>query len=393
MDLAAVRNTIIHAEFGASYGALPTFAADDAILCGAINFTPMEVSRKMRENMQAFYGNQGQINVKERLKLSFKTEVTAHSTAGTAPRIGRLFKACNMTEVVTASAITGTAQAGGTTTTIKLAVGASAVNNFYLGMPITITGGAGSGSHSMIVAYNGTSKIATVATAFSVATDATSAYSILPNVRYIPNSDLSTNSGGDLGIRFNRQGLDHIGLGMRGTLKISLPANDLVYANWDFSGLVGAISDTAALNADLTGYQDPEGFMTNLTNHLNFHGLINPNVGLRSLDVDLGNKISDPDIIGQDAILITDRQAKSSFEILATTKAVQDWYTKTRNNTNGILSVTHGSAPGKRFSIVSNTMKVSPPQYGDIDGITTHKLEGDLTPSATGNDEVIFTFW
>jgi hypothetical protein len=75
-------------------------------------------------------------------------------------------------------AINGTSQAGSTSTTIVLASGASAVNDVYKGSFITITGGTGIDQVRTITAYNGTTKVATVNSAWTTTPDATSTYSI-----------------------------------------------------------------------------------------------------------------------------------------------------------------------------------------------------------------------
>jgi hypothetical protein len=72
---------------------------------------------------------------------------------------------------------TGTAQAG-TTTSITLKATASATDDQYNGMYVTITGGTGSGQVRLIDDYNGTTKVATVDVAFSPAPDNTSTYSL-----------------------------------------------------------------------------------------------------------------------------------------------------------------------------------------------------------------------
>ena len=76
------------------------------------------------------------------------------------------------------AAITGTAQTGSTSTTIKLAAAASATDNAYTGMYVTLTGGTGSGQIKIITAYNGTTKVATVNSAWTTTPDATSTYSL-----------------------------------------------------------------------------------------------------------------------------------------------------------------------------------------------------------------------
>ena len=55
---------------------------------------------------------------------------------------------------------TGTCQAGSTANTIVFDAGASAVDGFYNGMVVRLTGGAGSGQINEVVDYNGASKTA-----------------------------------------------------------------------------------------------------------------------------------------------------------------------------------------------------------------------------------------
>ena len=68
---------------------------------------------------------------------------------------------------------TGTAQSG-STSTIRLASGASSTTNFYKNLLCLITGGAASGQKPVVTAYDGATKIATAA--FTVATNNTSTY-------------------------------------------------------------------------------------------------------------------------------------------------------------------------------------------------------------------------
>jgi hypothetical protein len=74
---------------------------------------------------------------------------------------------------------TGTLAAGGTTT-VTLAATASAVLNDYNNHYIVTTGGTGSGQQRKITGYT-TGRVATVDTAFSPATDATTTYSVYLN--------------------------------------------------------------------------------------------------------------------------------------------------------------------------------------------------------------------
>ncbi len=71
-----------------------------------------------------------------------------------------------------------TAQAGAATT-ITLDASASAVNSFYNNDLILLTGGTGAGQARFITAYNGTTKVATVAT-WATNPGATSTFAIIP---------------------------------------------------------------------------------------------------------------------------------------------------------------------------------------------------------------------
>jgi len=71
----------------------------------------------------------------------------------------------------------GTAQAG-TGITITLDAGASASNDFYNGMVIRLTSGTGNGQIREIIAYDGTTKVATAGSQWGTTPDATSVFRI-----------------------------------------------------------------------------------------------------------------------------------------------------------------------------------------------------------------------
>lgn len=106
---------------------------------------------------------------------------------GSAPESGVLFEGGGMSETLTAADVSDTAQAGAASA-ITLASGASATDDIYKGMPITLDGGTGSGQTRVVTAYNGTTKVATVYPAWDTEPDATSEYSVLANALYRPVS-------------------------------------------------------------------------------------------------------------------------------------------------------------------------------------------------------------
>lgn len=79
----------------------------------------------------------------------------------------------------------GTLQSGGTTV-VRLAAGASSVDDFYNTMTLRSTGGTGSGQERKIIDYAGATRDATVSVAFSPALDGTTTYDVIdrPNGCY-----------------------------------------------------------------------------------------------------------------------------------------------------------------------------------------------------------------
>jgi len=74
-----------------------------------------------------------------------------------------------------------TAQGGGAST-ITLDAAAAATDDIYNGSTITTTGGTGSGQTNVISDYNGTTKVATVSTAWTTQPDATTTFTISSHV-------------------------------------------------------------------------------------------------------------------------------------------------------------------------------------------------------------------
>lgn len=91
----------------------------------------------------------------------------------------------------------GLAQAGASTS-ITLNSIASSTNDDYVGSTVEILTGSGSGQTRIITAYNGTTKVATVNTAWEVNPDTTSAYVVLPFGRSLL---IGLASSGESGIR------------------------------------------------------------------------------------------------------------------------------------------------------------------------------------------------
>ncbi len=129
--------------------------ADDDTLTGSLWAAPRQ-----------FLGVRGRAGATARLR----GPGGASPPAAGAWVLGRILQAVGFTENRNGTPITGTAQANALTDAIKLAAAESAVNDFYKGFPIQHANlGAGIRANSMIRAYDGTTKVATLSEDAAVA--------------------------------------------------------------------------------------------------------------------------------------------------------------------------------------------------------------------------------
>jgi hypothetical protein len=106
--------------------------------------------------------------------------------AANAFPIGRVAQAAGYTEVRNTADIAGTFQAGSTSTTLVLAAGASATDDFYVGMPISLAAaGTGFRANTVIIDYNGATKTATIGETLGSPPAAGVAYTIKKSLTYV----------------------------------------------------------------------------------------------------------------------------------------------------------------------------------------------------------------
>ena len=384
----AQRKRVILVKLEPTYGSDSAPVAADAVLCSNLDITPLDGSAVERDFIRPYFGVSGSIRVENFASLSFESEIAGSGAAGTAPDWGALLKAANFSETLTAAPITGTAQAGGTTTTIKLAAGASAVDDFYTGMTVSITAGTGNGQVGEIIGYVGSTKVATIAKAWAAGPDGTSSYSIGANVVYLPNSNFGTATANtSASIYFNVDGVRHVLLGARGTVSFDLSAKTLPKMKWKFIGLLGTISDQALPSADFTGWQTPVTVSTANTTDINLLGYTGAVV--QTLNFDMANDVKYRQLIGSEWVLIGDRKPMGNVSIEATLVATKDWWTVAKTAATGAFCVKHGQTAGNIVGFTAPKVQLKDPKYSDSDGVAMMDFGMEFIPyGAAGNDEI-----
>jgi hypothetical protein len=376
------RKRLIAVKSESSYAVDPTPTGSNAILVHADNLTPtpLESDYVARNVLRTYLGGSDQLPAAVYSKMEFEVELAGAGTAGNAAPYGVLLRMCGFAEVLNASAVTGTAQAGSTSTTLKLASGASAVDDTYAGLSVSTTGGTGPGQTRQIIDYVGSTKVATLSAPWTVTPDNTTTYSVNPGAAYSPVS-ASFESGT---IYFNNDGVLHKMVGCRGTATLSMKAKAIPYLKFTFTGLYVAPTDTALLTPDYSTFQKPLAVNNGNTSLFSLLGYA---ARLSELSVDIGGSIQYRNLVGVEEVDFTDRDVTGKAKIESVSIASKDFWTATKNASTGSLAIAHGLVDGNKIFLGAGRVQVMKPAYSDEQSV--QMLEVDLTiQPILGNDEI-----
>lgn len=379
-----IRKALVMVDVEAGYAVDPTLDGSDAFLVKNLRLTPMNAEFANRDVIRAYFGNSEQLPVGVHGLAEFDVELAGSGAAVTPPKWGRLLRACAMSQTITAADITGTAAAGAGRT-ITLAAGASAVDNFYSGMWIDITGGTGAGQSNMISSYVGSTKVANVTKTWTTPPNATSVYAIRANVQYRPISAALES----VGFACNYDGVLHKLLGCRGSATYSLGAKGIPSIKFRLLGLYQTVTDAALVTPDYSAFRVP--LVANSTNTPTFH-FHDVSPVLQMMDLDLANNVIFRQLIGSEYVHVTDRLGAGKAAWEADAISVKDWFTVARNGTLDSMGLKHGNAAGNIVLAVCPYVQVKPPRYTDQDGIAHWESDLLLAPGVgAGNDELYIT--
>lgn len=381
--------TTLLAKVETTYGtdAAPTAAANAVQLRGKPTLTPLDMTVVQRDLLRPYLGNGDILPGSIFGKLSLEVEAAGSGVAATAPAHGALLRACAMSQNINAAAVTGTAQVGGSTSTIKLAATASAVDDFYTGLPISITAGTGSGQSGIITDYNGTTKVATVSSKTWVAPDATSTYSIGAGVVYRPVS-----SGFEaVTLYFNLDGVLHKFTGARGNAVLDFTQQKIPFFKIDLEGIFQPVIDEVLPAVTLTAWKTPLVCTPSNTPFFDFHETYTTQV--ESLSFDAGVALSRLAFInGTQTVNVDKRDPKFKLSALADTMVIKNWFDRCATGTVGDMVLTHGLVEGNKITLSSKASRLSNPQYGANGNIVTLSMDGAVIPT-NGNDEFSICFY
>lgn len=185
-------------------------------------------------------------------------------------------------------------------------------------------------------------------------------------------------------VYFDVDGTKHVMLGTRGTWVYRLNAQGIPGLVFTMTGLFSLPVDGAKPTPVYTAFQAPQIASTANTPTFTVGGVP---LKLRTFEVTLGNVITPRLLIGQETILITDRNEQLAAQVEAEALATYNPFTKAQAATPEAIVLSHGTVAGKRVQFDAPYAVVQRlTGYENQDGILEWPLSFSLQPSA-GNDQ------
>lgn len=375
-----IKKALVLVKMESSYATDPTPAGADAYLVKNLRITPMNAEFANRDVVRAYFGASEQLPAGVHAAAEFEIELAGSGTANVAPKWGRFLRASAMSETTLAADVANTAQAGAARQ-ITLHAGASAVDNFYNGMVIDITGGTGAGQSNIIRRYTGASKVATVTKTWTTNPDATSVFAIRANVQYRPISAALES----IAFVCNYDGVQHKMLGFRGSAAPYLNAKGIPSIKCRGLGLYQNVADVALVTPDYSAFRTP--LVANSANTPTFW-LHDVSPVVESWELDPANAVEFRQLIGSESVQITDRAAMGKVVFEATTVAFKNWFQIAKDATLDAFALQHGTVAGNKVVIAAPEVQIKPPTYSESQKVLMANADLVYNPGVgVGNDE------
>ncbi|HEV7368828.1 phage tail tube protein [Arenibaculum sp.] len=189
-------------------------------------------------------------------------------------------------------------------------------------------------------------------------------------------------------IHFNLDGTLHQLLGARGNVTLRVQAGQIPKFVFSFKGLFVAPSATALPAADFSAFMDPQEISDANTPAFTIDGY---QAVMQEFELDLANQVEGRFLVGQEAIVITDRQTRGSCNIEAPALGTKDVFALATSHARVPLSLVHGSGAGNVIEITAPEVQLGRPGYTEVQGIAHLTTPLIFAPTDAGDDEVTIT--
>lgn len=189
-------------------------------------------------------------------------------------------------------------------------------------------------------------------------------------------------------LTFFLDGLKFLLLNARGNVEFALSARGIPMMRYTFTGSFALPTDVAVPSgADFSGFSAPLGVNKANSPTFTLHG-VSPKT--QDFNVNMNNQVVYRNLIGSEAIMITDRRPSGNVSIETESVAFKDWYSAVRLGTLAALQMVHGTVAGNIVQLDAPKVQLINPQLSEADGISMQSFDLNLLPNA-GNDEFTLT--
>lgn len=180
-------------------------------------------------------------------------------------------------------------------------------------------------------------------------------------------------------------GQKHAMVGAKGNWGFTLSPEGIPRFKFDFIGLwVDPVSVVDPV-ADTSAFKVPLAVTNANTPTLTLHGAT---YNVSDFSYDHANSVKYRNVIGQEAVITTDRKPKGSVTIDAPVLSDKNWFVDIKANDTGAVNLVHGVSDGGILQVDFPIVQMLNPSYVNEDDIRGLKMDMNVTPSSAGDDEV-----
>lgn len=359
MSQYSFRDRLILAEIEQTPGTDPTpTLAANALRCEVGGGIAYQLSLEDPDEYTGTLDDDGGVPNGGFARFTAQVLMRGSGVAETAPEFDALLRSCSLVATATGAAVTGTSQAIAAGT-ITLASGASAVDDFYIGMPITANPDGNGDQTRLIKGYTGSTKVAVLDRNWTGTPAGTPSYTIPKNVRYRPGSTsletvtiwdyMHRRDGGNSRLKKLNGGA--------GTLTVSLAVRQAGRISFEHRGLLIAPSDVAHPGTPTLSTVQPPPLLSATI----YAGGVETK--LTSAEITLGGEVSQVDdpsaAYGYGIAGVTGRQIGGRLVLPQELTSNRDAFAAWRDQTEAVFSAIWGGTAGNRWALLLPRIRYS----------------------------------
>lgn len=188
-------------------------------------------------------------------------------------------------------------------------------------------------------------------------------------------------------MHFHQDGSKHALVGCRGNVDCRMTVKQIPVFHFTMVGLYVAPAAATDPTPTLSAFQTPLSVSNDNTPTFSLHSHSGK---LMSVNLDTGNQVVHRELVGEESVRITDRQASGQIVIEAPALGTKNFFTAAAAETQAALQVVHGGTAGNIVQLDAPKVQLLSPQYTDSDGVVMLQMGMALVPDS-GDDELSIT--